>query len=410
MRVVIVAVGSMGDVAPYTGLAQALVAAGHEAVIATHEPYRATVESVGLSFRPLPMDPQQVLAGERGRRATGRSPAALRHSIAMIAEHQRDLGAGMLAASRDADALLLSPMAWLGWHVAQGLGIRSAGVYLQPWTPTAEFAPPAMTTRSLGGWGNKAAARFLRTAGQRPARAAIDELRGQFGLEPMTPARSFSEMESQRWPIFYGFSPEVVPPPRDWPSWHRVVGYWWPAVDPSWRPPSELVDFLDAGPAPVFLGFGSMPTDDPQRLSRIVAETVRAAGVRAVVQAGGADLRVDADDVMTVGAVPHSWLFPRTAAVVHHCGAGTAAAGVRAGVPTVPVPVMVDQPFWAQRLQAIGVATPPLALDRLTGPALADRIRRALTDSSLRERAVELSTVLRAEDGYAEVVATVGRW
>lgn len=407
MRVVIVAVGSYGDVAPYTGLAVALSAAGHPTAIATHAPYERAVRDAGLEFRPLPMDPRQVLAGEHGRAASGAGPLAMRHSIAMIAEHQRDLGQGILAAAEGAEHLLLSPMAWLGWHVAQGLGIASSGAYLQPWTPTAEFPPAAMTTRSLGGWGNKAAARALRTAGQRPARGVIDDLRAQLGLAPMSPGRSFAQMDADSWPVLYGFSPSVVPPPRDWPDWHRVVGYWWPVDDPAWTPSDELRDFLDAGPAPVVLGFGSMPADDPERLGRLLTEAARTARVRAVVQTGDADLQVEGDDVLAVGHVPHSWLFPRAAAVVHHCGAGTTAAGLRAGVPTVPVPVMVDQPFWAKRLRGLGVATEPLPFTDLTSAGLASRITAAVADLSMRSRATDLAASLRHEDGYAPVVAAL---
>lgn len=404
MRVVIAAVGSLGDVAPYTGLAAALADAGHTAAIATHAPYEAAVRAADVEFLPLAMDPRQVLAGERGRRAAGGSPLAVRHSIAMIAEHQRDLGQGLLAAATGADVLLLSPMAWLGWHVAEGLGIRSAGVYLQPWTPTAAFPPAAMTTRSLGGWGNRAAARMLRAAGQRPARSVIADLRRQLGLAPLTPSRSFAQMDRDRWPIYYGFSPGVVPAPRDWPAWHRVVGYWWPVPDPGWTPPDELVAFLDAGDPPVYVGFGSMPAADPSHLASVITDAVRAAGVRAVVQSGDADAHLRGDDILALGPAPHAWLFPRTAAVVHHCGAGTTAAGVRAGTPTVPVPVMVDQPFWAQRLHALGVATAPIPAARLTADRLADAIRTAVSSADLRRHAAALARQIAPEDGYAPVV------
>jgi sterol 3beta-glucosyltransferase len=406
MRIVIMAVGSYGDVAPYTGLATALTRAGHGVAIATHTPYEAAVTSIGLEFRPLPMDPRAALAEGHGRRAGGSSPLALRHSIQMIAEHQRDLGQGILEAATGADMLLLSPMAWLGWHVAQGLGIRSAGAYLQPWTPTASFPPAAMTTRSLGAWGNRHAARLLRTTGQRPARQVINDLRAGLGLAPMTPAESFAEMESAGWPIFYGFSAAVVPAPADWRRSDRVVGYWWPEVDPQWTPAADLVDFLEAGPPPVFLGFGSMHLEDPAALGRILSEAVRMSGVRAVVQSADARLRADGD-VLAIDSVPHSWLFPRTAAVLHHCGAGTAAAGLRAGIPTIPVPMMLDQPFWARRLQRIGVATEPLSFNRIAAQPLADRITRAVGDDAMRARVRDLALVIGREDGYAPVVSAL---
>ncbi|MFD0652644.1 glycosyltransferase [Streptomyces malaysiensis] len=148
----------------------------------------------------------------------------------------------------------------------------------------------------------------------------------------------------------------MVPRPADWPSQVEVVGYWWPARPRDWQPPAELTDFLQAGPPPVFIGFGSMAPGQGERLGELVTAAVARAGVRAVVQAGWAGLTASGDDILTVGDLPHDWLFPRTAAVVHHAGAGTTAAGLRAGVPAVAVPAMADQPFWAARLHRLGVA------------------------------------------------------
>lgn len=407
MRVVIMAVGSYGDVAPYTGLAAAISKAGHSVAIATHVPYEAAVTKVGMEFQPLPMDPREVISGERGRRAGRSSPLALRHSISMIADHQSELGQGMVVAAQGADFLLLSPMAWLGWHVAQGLGLPSAGAYLQPWTPTEAFPPAAMTTRSLGAWGNKRAAIFLRAAGQRPARKVINDLRAQLGIGPITPAASFAEMENSGWPIFYGYSPAVLPRPFDWPVSDRVVGYWWPETDRHWSPSAELLNFLSEGPPPVYLGFGSMRLNDPRSLGRTLTAAARTAGVRALVQSTDGQMCLDGGDVLEVGSIPHAWLFPRTAAVVHHCGAGTTAAGLRAGVPTVPVPVMLDQPFWAHRLHQLGVASEPLPFNRLATEPLAERIAVAVRDEAMRAKADRLAKIIRGEDGYAPVIAAL---
>lgn len=408
MRIVIAAVGSYGDVAPYTGLARNLDEAGAEVAIATHSPFEPFVRAAGLEFLPLSMDPSDALASEAGQRATGTSLRALRHSINMIADHQRALGQDMLAAAQGADVLLLSPMAWLGWHVAQGLGIPSAGVYLQPWTPTSEFAPPALTTRSFGSWGNRSTARVLRLAGQRPARGVINELRRQIGLPATTPRASFDQMEATQWPIYYGFSPTVVPPPSDWPSWHQVVGYWWPVVDPQWEAPRALVEFLAEGSAPVFLGFGSMHVEDPTGFRRMLIEAVDAAGVRAVIQHPDSRVDMHDGDVLGIGSCPHAWLFPQMAAVVHHCGAGTTAAGLRAGVPTVPVPVMVDQPFWAARIHALGVAAKPIPMKNLTAHRLASAIATVIRDRETGVRAQTLAAKIHTEDGYTPVARALG--
>jgi sterol 3beta-glucosyltransferase len=192
-----------------------------------------------------------------------------------------------------------------------------------------------------------------------------------------------------------------------------VTGYWWPAGPPGWQPPGPLVDFLGAGPPPVFVGFGSM-TPNHERLHEVVATAVKRAGVRAVVQSGWAGLgwagqERAGDDILVVGDLPHDWLFPRTAAVVHHAGAGTTGAGLRAGVPAVPVPVLVDQPFWADRLHHLGVAPQPLPLRELTAGTLTDALRSCLDRSAYRDRATELARRIRAEDGPAGVLSLITR-
>jgi UDP:flavonoid glycosyltransferase YjiC (YdhE family) len=129
-----------------------------------------------------------------------------------------------------------------------------------------------------------------------------------------------------------------MPLPADWPPAVEVSGYWWPARPEGWQPPRDLVDFLAAGPPPVFIGFGSMAPDQGERLSRVIEDAVTRAGVRAVVQAGWAGLTGAGDRILAVGDLSHDWVFPQVAAVVHHAGAGTTGAALRAGVPAVPVP------------------------------------------------------------------------
>ncbi|WP_433616107.1 glycosyltransferase [Dactylosporangium sp. CA-139114] len=406
MRVAITAIGSRGDVAPYTGLGVRLQQAGHEVTIATHAVFEPLVRGHGLRFHLLPMDAQEQLRTRFADRGLVRMTMAV-HEV--VAEHARPLATAMLAAAREADVLLVTPTSWFGVVIAEGLGIPSLGVYLQPLTPTREFPPPALTRRDLGGWANHRLASLLLTAGQRPFRSVVGELRRELGLPGTTPSAWLRAQEAKHWPILYGYSPLVVPTPKDWPAWYRPVGYWWPAPEPGFAPAPELERFLAAGPPPVYVGFGSMPVPDRDRLSSAVAAAVRRAGVRAIVSAGWSGLTVEADDVLAVGEVPHEWLFPRVAAVVHHAGAGTTAAGLRAGVPHVPVPVMVDQPFWAQRLRLLGVTPGPIPVRRLTAGRLADALTAAVTDPRYRRRARALAARLSEEDGAGAVLRELGR-
>ena len=179
-----------------------------------------------------------------------------------------------------------------------------------------------------------------------------------------------------------------------------MAGYWWPAPEPEWSPSAELEDFLSAGPPPVFVGFGSSAALE----AGFVLEAIRRAGVRAVLQGAG-DL-LD-DDAIGIGAVPHEWLFPRMAAVAHHAGSGTTAAGLRAGVPTVCVPVYTDQPLWAARVAALGAGPRPVPYKGLTVERLAYAMREAVSTPSYAARAKILAARIGNEDGTAAVLHTL---
>jgi UDP:flavonoid glycosyltransferase YjiC (YdhE family) len=410
MRVLVVTSGTMGDVAPYTGLATGLRDAGHDVTLATHAAFADAVAARGLAFRPLPGDLRTILPQARGQDGTrsGTSPVALAHLLRIAGPLIAELGRGLadvVAATRPQAILLSTLVAPLGYQVAEAAGVPWAGLFLQPVTPTGEFGPVLLGNRSVGSIGNRALAAAALTVSQRLYGAPVAALRARLGL-PRENLRTLRRRQEQRWPTFHGFSPSVVPRPADWPRSHRVVGYWWPTRPAGWRPPADLVRFLDAGPPAVFVGFGSMAPGSGDRLAGPVLAAVRAAGVRAVVQAGWSGLTVDppAHDVMSIGEVPHDWLFPRTAAVVHHAGAGTTAAGLRAGVPAVAVPVLADQPFWAGRLHALEVAPAPIPLAHLTAGRLARAIRQAVHNPRHRARAQAMAGRLATEDATTPIL------
>ncbi|WP_405623873.1 glycosyltransferase [Streptomyces sp. NBC_00076] len=403
--------GSRGDVAPFTGLGHGLALAGHEVTLVTHARFEPLAARAGLRFHPLPVDPRAELESSRGR-GLHRSATGVGKLVRVVAMARALAGRmtdDLVAAARASDALLLAgPLGPVGHAVAEGLSLPSLGVHLQPLAPTREFAPPLLGVGSWGAVGNRAAGMGVCLAVEQVFAAAVPEVRSRLGLPRIRPAAALRTRERQRWPVFHGFSPLVVPRPRDWRAGLDVAGYWWP-YDEDAQLPSRLRDFLDAGPAPVFVGLGSATVPDPERLSAAVVRALRTAGLRGVVQRGWAGLSATGDDMLTVDEVPHSALFPRTAAVVHHAGAGTTAAGLRAGVPAVPVPIQFDEGFWAARLVALGVAPRAVPLRRLTSEALASALARATRDSAYRERAETLGTRIRAENGIEPVLDAVNR-
>ncbi|MGW1892765.1 glycosyltransferase [Streptomyces sp. NPDC002004] len=401
MNILITAAGSRGDVAPYTGVGVRLREAGHDVAVATHEHFAPLVAESGLEFRALPGDPY-------GSSGDGRGTAALARKAAAFV---RELGTGIAdAAAQGAELLLLSTTtAPLGWHVAEAMGVPSLGAYLQPVTPTGSFPPVVGGARSLGPWGNRAAGRLSLRVVDRIHAEAARRLRDRFGLPPAAPGQVRRRYEERGWPVLHGFSPHVVPRPADWRAGLDVVGHWWPHTPDGRALPSALEDFLHAGPPPVFIGFGSMAGGQGERLGELAVRALRSAGLRGVLQSGHAGLTAVDDDTTVVGDLPHALLFPRMAAVVHHAGAGTTAAGLRAGVPTVPVPVTADQPFWAARAAALGAATTPIPFKDLTADRLADALRRVVGEPGYRSRARAAAALLAAEDGAGRVVAAVGR-
>ena len=411
MRVLIVAVGSRGDVAPCAGLGTALRAAGHSVVIAGYEQYTSLVTGAGLEFQALPGDPRLLEAASWQRGGTG--PLGAARLVRLIADHLRELHQGILTAARQgAEVLLLQGIATIGgYHIAQGLGLPSMGLGLQPVYPTGDFAPSIVTARSLGRRGNRAAGWALIALGAPALAGPVRELRAELGLPRLgTRAAIFGEQDRARWPAYHGYSPAVLPRPADWRPGLEVTGYWWPPRPAGWRPPEDLESFIGQGPPPVFVGFGSMTPASAQRAGQVAAEAGRRAGVRLVIQAGAAGLEgSSSEDTMMIGDVPHDWLFPRMAAVVHHAGAGTTGAGLRAGVPAVGVPMLGDQPFWAARLAALGVGPRPVPYRRLSAARLAAAIGEAVGRPSYRDRARAMAERLGAEDGAAPVTGALAR-
>ncbi|PBC93471.1 UDP:flavonoid glycosyltransferase YjiC (YdhE family) [Streptomyces sp. Ag82_O1-15] len=398
MRILIAAAGSRGDVAPYTGLGAELRRAGYDVVLATTDTFAPLVRGAGLEFRSLPAD-LRARGGATGKRELMRTAAAF------ITE----LGQGFAdAMDEGADLLLLSTTtAPLGWHLTEATGTPSLGVYLQPTAPTGDFPPVVTGSRSLGRLANRATGRFALRMADRVYEQAVAKLRHRLQLPAASPSEMRRRQERANWPILHGFSTALVPRPSDWRPGLEVVGNWWPHHDPAERLPTDLEDFLRAGPRPVLIGFGSMASGDGERLSEIAVRALRRAGLRGILQAGSAGLAADGEDVLTIGDVPHALLFPRLAAVVHHGGAGTSAAALRAGVPAVTVPVTADQPFWAGRLAALGAATDPIPFRSLTAERLADSLDQVVKQQAHSRAAARAAQHLVTENGAGQALKAI---
>jgi UDP:flavonoid glycosyltransferase YjiC (YdhE family) len=426
MLITIVTAGSRGDVQPYVALGLGLRRAGHRVRLATHETFRDFVAGYGLEFEALAGDPRAILRGAAADAwlASGRN----RNMLGFVREFRRTAGElveqwlhDYWRVCRGTDAVLFSAVATPAHDVARRLGVPSIGAYLQPLSRTAEFP-----TIGLLGAGGSARARpgALRGALNYATHVAAEQamwqpFRGRVNrwrAETLGVARApflgpYGAMWRERVPLLYGYSPRVVPKPSDWGAHVHVTGYWVLPPDEAWRPDPALEAFLAAGPPPVYVGFGSMTPATAGRLTDVALAALDRAGQRGVLLKGWGSLGEGALPpwATAVGDVPHEWLLPRTRAVVHHGGAGTTGAGLRAGVPSVVVPLGFDQPFWGRRVAALGVGPEPLPRRRLAVDALERAIARAVGDAAMRERAAALGAELRAEDGVARAVEAVER-
>jgi sterol 3beta-glucosyltransferase len=406
MKIALFAMGSQGDVQPYIALGVGLQRAGHDIRLLTHENYEQGVKAHGLEFRAMHGNVQEIIESEKMRALLekGNFLAITAYTAEETKKASVLWARDALDACRDVD-LIVSGVGGLftALGVAEKLGLPILQAYVFPFTPTTAF-PGAVFPKSvakLGGGANRLSHELLRQIMWQGSRAGDVLARKQI-LE-LPPAPFFGPYGSKRlnqFPALYGFSPSVIPPPQDWNN-SNITGYWFLDASEDWTPPPALEAFLGSGAPPVYVGFGSMGSRDPEGTAATVLEALARTKGRAILQSGWGGLRADnvPENVFVTGSVPHSWLFPKVAAVVHHGGAGTTAAGLRAGVPTTVVPFFGDQPFWGERVHDLGVGTAPIPRKQLTVEALAKAIQESVGDSRMRDKAAELGAKIRAEDG-----------
>lgn len=417
LRLGLLTSGSRGDVQPYVALAAGMRRAGFDVTVITHEPFRELVTEQGVPFAALSGDPREMLASKVGKEllSLGDKPRRFFRKLVELSEpYVVDVTQSAVQALQNMDVLLCtSSLLFVGEALAEKLGRRLVYVSLQPIAPTREQpgvfqTPLPRWLRFLEGWGyHRLAQEVGLQAYAHFYRPIIQRIRGDV---LKLPARSryvnMKMFQPGGPPFIYGYSAHIVPRPSDWSSTQHVCGYWFLDQTRNWEPPPRLQEFLDNGPPPVYVGFGSMPSEDPVATRKLVAEALLKSGQRGVVMQGwgGLDAEGWPESICVIDSIPHDWLFPRVSAVVHHGGAGTTATGLRAGAPTVILPSIADQPYWGRRIQELGAGPAPIPRKTLTADQLAVAIQQAVTDPSIRQVATDLGRKLTAEDGVGTAV------
>ena len=315
---------------------------------------------------------------------------------------------------QDAEAVIYSPLAFGGYSIAEKLSIPGYRAILQPSGRTKEF-PSCITPPEVrwGGIYNWLTHFLMEQLFWQPFKQPINDwIHSTLNLPPLPWLGFSSRTYQQKHPYLYGYSPSVIPKPRDWQDWRHVTGYWFLDRPSDWQPPADLVDFLESGSPPVYIGFGSMMSSNPEERTELVLKALAKAGKRGILLTGWGGLsNTDLpDDVFKIESIPHDWLFPQMAAIVHHGGAGTTSAGLRAGVPTIITPFFADQPFWGYRVKELGVGSAPIPQKDLTAEKLAAAIQTATSDKAMRDRACTLGEKIRSEDGVKRAVEIFHRY
>eukprot|EP01018_Ginkgo_biloba_P018514 Gb_40347 [translate_table: standard] len=411
LNIAMLIVGTRGDVQPFVAVAKRLQEYGHRVRLATHANFQDFVTSAGIEFYPLGGDPRALagyMARNKGFLPSGPSEISLQRKqlkaiinslLPACTEPDTESGAPFRA-----QAIIANPPAYGHVHVAEALRVPLHIFFTMPWTPTNEFPHPlTRVMQSAGYWLSYLVVDLLIWWG---VRGIINDFRKKKLKLPTIAYLSAYSGSISHLPTGYMWSPHLVPKPKDWGVLVDVVGFCFLNLGSNYNPRQDFIQWLQAGPMPVYVGFGSMPLEDPLKTTDIILEALKETGQRGIIDKGWGNLgnfHEIPDYVFLLEDCPHDWLFPQCTAVVHHGGAGTTAAGLRAGCPTTIVPFFGDQLFWGDRVHAKGVGPPPIPISQLTTEALANAIR-VMLDPQVKLKAIELAKHIEEEDGIVAAV------
>lgn len=401
LRVVLASVGTRGDVQPMVAAALALAARGHQPLLLAPPDFAPWAASLGLAFRPLGLDVRAFIAGQP-QVLSGNPWRAYRAVRDFFAVETPRMAQALCEACRGADVLLWSGGVLCAPAVAEHLGLPALGLlYSSCSVPSGCHPPPTSTRHGLPAWVNRLQWALLGAFLAGPVGRPLNRQRRALGLPALPLGRQLFEDPA----LVLACDPGLLPPDPAWAGRIPSIGFVF--FDDPTPLDADLSAWLGAGPAPVYIGFGSMSGKGPARIDALVVEAVRAAGRRGLVGTGWGGLGGLAlpPDWRRVGDVAHAQLFPRLAVVVHHGGSGTTAAALRAGVPQVVLPLILDQYHHAHRLHLAGLAPRPVPMERVTAQQLAAAITEALSaPAAARLAAAER---VRASDARGELIRRV---
>lgn len=406
-------IGSRGDVQPYIALGKALQKEGHKVTIVTHEEYKEWVTGFGIEHRTAGGDPGALMKLSVENKMF--SPQFFKESLSNFRSWLDDLLVDSWEQCKDADVLLESPSAMAGVHIAEALHIPYFRTFTMPWTKTREFPHAFLGPPVESPTFNAASYVLFDNVLWTATSSQINRWRKHtLGIT----STDMGHLAQSKIPFIYNFSPAVVPKPLDWGDATAITGYWFlDNPELHWTPPKNLSDFIakarSDGKALVYIGFGSITVPNPKLVTERLIRGVLKSDVRAIISKGwssrmakskGEDDVVFPKECFLLDRVPHDWLFPQIDAALHHGGAGTTGASLRAGIPTLIRPWFGDQFFWASRVQKLGAG---LRVNSLHSSEVASALKKATTDRIMKEKAASVGERIRSENGVRAAIAQI---
>lgn len=421
MKILMITIGSRGDVQPYVALGKGLQAAGHWVTMCAPSSFESFIHNEGLAYAFMSNKLLELIDTDAGKEALEDTNGVIGSikTVSKMLSQTMPMFKNMMHESWEAaqsfqpDLILYNSKALAAPHIGEKLSIPVVLAILQPLVvPTTIFPAIGMPAVNLGGGYNKLTYQLIH-AGYNSYSKVVNEFRkNELGLEKAPKGSGILTMANGKTiPVFHAFSEHLVPRPADWPETAHINGYWYLQQENNWQPPADLLNFLAAGGAPIYIGFGSMAGRDPEKKARMVVQALQNAGLRGVIATGWGGLNAEnlPEGIFKIESAPHDWLFPKMAAVVHHGGAGTTAAGLRAGKPTLICPFMGDQPYWGKLVAQRGVGVDPIPQKKMSVDKLTAAFLELKNNQEIRKNAAVLGEKLRAEDGLSETVSLIER-
>jgi len=415
MRISVLAIGSQGDIQPYFALALGLKKEGYEVQFVANSNFADMASRYDLDFFPVQVDAYKVAQTREVREwfESGSTLKLLLTTRRVLKPLIPQFMADSLEACRKSDVIIYHSFAMpFVYYVGKYLGIPCIPASIDP-LPTRVHPALALNVN----WSRSQAFNLLthQLVDHFVWQIFVPDLRkfwkGKIKDLTLNPYKQLFREEEL---VICGYSPTVVPRPDDLPKHIVLTGYWFLEPEPAFQPPPDLVEFIENGQRPIYVGFGSM--GDPNKrnhTANMVLDALKETGQRAVLGAGWSEMGTGQQlpkNVFLLKSIPHTWLFPRMAGVVHHAGPGTTAAGLRPGIPNVAIPHFASQYFYAKQIADLGAGPQLIDRKKLTAKSLTQAISTAMSNSKIREKANSIGAQIRAEDGIQQAVQAIRKY